>query len=173
MKNLALLVILALSVLMTSAQDKKKSRKEKKAEKEAKLVEQTKNLIAANAWQFDANQMLPSKGRSRTLTTSYSVVLKENEVDSYLPYMGTAYSAPYGGTDSPMIFKAPIEKYSVEDGKKGGYLIKFTAKNKNDIVSYTFTVASSGSATLSVNSTNRQFITYYGNIVPIEEKEER
>ena len=173
MKNFVLIVILMFSVATINAQEEKKSRKEKKAEREAKLVEQTKKLVAAKAWQFDATQMLPTKGRSRSLTSSYSVVLKDDTVDSYLPYFGTAYSASYGGTDSPMIFEAPIEDYSVKDGKKGAVIIKFKAKNKNDLVEYTFNISTNGSTSLSVNSTNRQHISYYGDLVPIEEKEKK
>lgn len=172
MKNLVLITLLVFSVAMVNAQEKK-SRKEKKAEKEAKLVEQTKKLVDGKAWQFDANQMLPSKGKSRNLTSSYNVVLKDGNVDSYLPFFGRAYSASYGGTDSPMIFEAPIEGYTVADGKKGGYIVKFKTKNKNDNLEYTFTISSNGSATLSVNSTSRAHISYYGNLVPIEEKEKK
>merc|ERR1711879_570790 len=149
------------------------TRKEKRAEREAKLVEQTKKLIDAKAWEFSATQMIPSKGKSRSLTSSCSVVLKDNNVDSYLPYFGTAYSASYGGTDSPMIFEAPIEDYSIKDGKKGAAIIKFKAKNKNDVVEYTFNIASNGSVSLSVNSTNRQHISYYGGLVPITEKKKK
>ena len=72
-----------------------------------------------------------------------------------------------------MIFDAPIEDYSVSDAKKGGYTIKFRAKNKNDIIEYTFNVSSNGSASLSVNSTKRQHISYHGKLVPIEEKEKK
>ena len=170
MKNLVLIAIFLFSVVATNAQEEKKSRKEKKAEREAKLIEQTKKLIEAKAWQFDASQMLPAKGQSRSLTSSYSVVLKNDTVDSYLPYFGTAYSAGYGGSDSPMIFEAPIEDYSVTDGKKGAVIVKFKAKNKNDLVEYSFNISTNGSVSLSVNSTNRQHISYYGDLVPIVEK---
>ncbi|WP_347841029.1 DUF4251 domain-containing protein [uncultured Draconibacterium sp.] len=170
MKKAIFIGFLIFSVIAVPAQDKKLSRKERKAEREAKLTEQTKKLIEDKAWQFNASQMLPSSGKSRSLTTSYNVVLKDNEVDSYLPYFGRAYSADYGSTESPMIFKAPIEDYSVEDGKKGGYVVKFSAKNKNDRVTYTFQIGSTGSASLSVNSTNRQHISYHGDFVPITEK---
>lgn len=175
MKNLIVIFVLMFSVAAASAQDtgKKKTRKEKRAEREAKLVEQTKELIGANTWQFDATQVLPAKGRSQTLTTPYSVTVKDGKVDSYLPYFGRAYNASYGGTDSPMIFEAPIENYTVEDAKKGGYTIKFSARNKNDRIEFTFNVSSNGSSTLSVNSTNRQHISYYGDLVPVEEKEEK
>ncbi|WP_321373504.1 DUF4251 domain-containing protein [uncultured Draconibacterium sp.] len=173
MKRILLLSFLILAIVVTNAQDEKLSRKERKAQREAKLTEQTKQIIEANAWQFDATRMLPSSGKSRNLTTAYSVVLKDNEVDSYLPYFGRAYAAEYGSSDSPMTFKSPVENLSVEDGKKGGYIIKFSAKNKNDRVDYTFNVSSTGSTSLSVNSTNRQHISYHGDLVPIEEKEKK
>jgi hypothetical protein len=174
MKNLLIICTLIFSVLTVSGQNtEKKTKKEKRADREAQLIEQTKTLLATNTWQFDASQMLPSIGKSKTLSTPYNVVLKEGNVNSYLPYFGTAYSATYGGTESPMVFEAPIKDYKIEDAKKGGYLIKFTAKNKSDNVEFTFSVSSNGSSTLTVNSTNRQHISYYGDIVPIKEKKEK
>lgn len=172
MKKILLLSFLILSIIAVNAQEKQ-TRKEKKAQREAALIEQTKELVEGNAWQFNALRMLPSSGKSRNLTTSYSVVLNDNEVDSYLPYFGRAYNAEYGSTESPMIFKTNIEELSVVDGKKGGYIIKFSAKNKNDRIDYTFNVSTTGSTSLSVNSTNRQHISYHGDLVPIEEKEKK
>uniref|UniRef100_UPI00321660AD DUF4251 domain-containing protein n=1 Tax=uncultured Draconibacterium sp. TaxID=1573823 RepID=UPI00321660AD len=173
MKNIVLITLLMFSVVALSAQETKKSKKEKRAERETKLVEQTKNLIEAETWQFDATQMLPARGRSRTLTTPYNVVVKDEMVDSYLPYFGVAHTADYGSTNSPMIFKAPVESYTTKNGKKGSYIIKFKTQNKNDNLEYTFTISSNGSTSLSVNSTNRQYISYYGNLVPVEEKEKK
>lgn len=172
MRNFVLIAILMFSVVVVGAQEKK-TRKEKKAEREAKLVEQTKELIDAKTWEFSATQMIPARGKSRSLTSSYNVVLKDGNVNSYLPYFGVAHSASYGGTDSPMIFEAPIEDYSIKDGKKGAVIIKFKAKNKNDIVEYTFNISTNGSSSLSVNSTNRQHISYYGDLVPVTEKEKK
>ncbi|MCY1722173.1 DUF4251 domain-containing protein [Prolixibacteraceae bacterium Z1-6] len=173
MKNIILIMLLMFSVVALDAQEVKKSKKEKRTEREAKLVEQTKKLVEAETWQFDARQMLPARGRSRNLNTPYNVQVKDGEVDSYLPYFGVAHSAPYGSTDSPMIFKAPVEDYRTEEGKKGGYIIKFKAKNKNDLVEYTFNISSNGSTSLSVNSTNRQYISYHGDLVPVKEKKEK
>ncbi len=171
MKNLLFITILMFSIVTAGAQEKK-TRKQKRAEHEAILVEQTQNLVSGQAWQFDAAQMIPSKGRSRILTTAYNVTLKDGKVDSYLPFFGVAYSASYGGSDSPMVFEAPVEEYSLADGKKGGYIIKFKAKNKNDLLDFTFIISSNGSTSLGVSSTNRQHISYYGDLVPIEEKED-
>jgi hypothetical protein len=172
MKNLLLACILIFSVVAAGAQDnKKKSRKERKAEQKAALIEQTKQLIDGKVWRFDADQMLPSQGRSRNLTTDYGVVLNTDKVDSYLPFFGRAYSASYGSSESPMIFESDAENYSVADGKKGGYIVKFSAKNGSDRIDFIYNVAENGSATLNVTSTNRASIAYYGKIVPFEKKE--
>jgi hypothetical protein len=172
MKHLLILSLFLFSSVLMQAQDKKMSRKERKAAKKAEQIEKTKALIEAETWQFSANQMLPSQGKSRTLTTAYSVILKDTTVDSYLPYFGRAYRADYGSTESPMIFKSDISDYSIEDWKKGGWIIKFTAKNKNDIINFIFTIGETGSASLSVNSTNRQNISYYGDLEEVPEKDQ-
>lgn len=169
MKNIGVIVFLIICTFTVNAQSKKEIRKQEKAEKETALIEQTKQLVDSKTWKVDVNQMLPSQGQSRTLTTSYHVVLQDGKVDSYLPYMGRAHTAEYGGTDSPMIFNADIDNYSIEDGKKDSYIIEFNAKNKNDLLNFTFNVSTNGSVSISVNSSNRQHISYNGNLVPIGE----
>lgn len=169
MKQLVIISILIFTVTAANAQkNKKKSRKERKAEHEAMLVEQTQRLIDEKTWEFDATQMLPQQGRSKTLTSEYSVILKNNHADSHLPYFGRAYSADYGSSDSPLSFKAPANEYSMTRDKKGGYTIKFSAKNKSDKINFTFKVSGNGSTSLSITSTNRQGITYYGDLVPYD-----
>ena len=166
MKNSLLIALFMVSVISVHANEKKTARKEKKAEKEAKLVEQTNTLLEEQTWYFDATQMLPSRGQSRSIM-NYSVVIKDGNIYSYLPYQGRAYSGGYGETDSPLHFEAPIEEYSVSEGKKGGYIIRIKAKNKQETIEYTFNVASKGSVSLSAQSTNRTHISFNGNLMPI------
>lgn len=172
MKHILILSLFLLSSVLMYAQDTKMSRKERKAAQKAEQIEKTKALIKAEAWQFSATQMLPAKGRSRSLTTSYSVILKDKKVDSYLPYFGEAYQADYGSRESPLQFVSDITEYSIEDWKKGGWIVKFRAKNKNDVINFTFTIAETGSTSLNVISTNRQSISYYGDLEEVPEKEE-
>ena len=168
MKKLLLITLILVSVSVVFAQEMTK--KEKKAARKAEQIEKTKALIENNAWQFDANQMNPTSGKSRTLTTPYNIVVKDGQLDSYLPYFGRAYRAEYGSTESPLIFKNEISDYKVEPAKKNGWTIKFKTSNKNDRLDYTLLVAESGSSTLNINSTDRQAISFHGNLVEIEEK---
>jgi len=170
MKKLSIILLMLVSVSMLYAQETRMSRKERKAAQKAQLVEKTKALVNSGTWQFDATRMLPSSGRSRTLTSSYRVIVKESEIDSYLPYFGRAYRAEYGSTDSPMSFRGEISDLRVEDWKKGGWVISFKTDNKSDRLEYTFHIGETGSATLKVNSTNRQQISYYGDLTEIESR---
>ena len=170
MKNIMIVGILLFAFMATQAQDTKKmSRKERKAAREAKLIEETKTALENKDFVFSATQMLPSGARSRSLTSTYDVRVKNDTIICYLPYMGTAHMASYGGNESPMDFTQPIEKYQFEKTKKG-YEIKFSVNNKSDRLNFFFQIADNGSSSLSVNSTNRSSISYIGNIEKPEEK---
>ena len=170
MRNILIIGMLVLAFASTNAQEtKKQTRKEKKAAREAKLVEQTKTVLENKAYVFEATQALPSGMRSKNLTSSYDVKIENDSIVCFLPYFGRAHTASYGASQSPMDFTQPIEDYNLEKDKKG-YLVKFDVSNKNDRLSFIFRIGETGSTSLSVNSTSRSSISYYGNIVKVEEK---
>ncbi len=170
MKKLSIIVVILISTTMLYAQDTEMTRKEAKAAQKLLLIEKTKDLVNSGAWQFDAKQMLPLSGRSRSLNSTYRVIVKNSEIDSYLPYFGRAYRAEYGSTDSPMSFRGVIIDLRVENWDKGGWIISFKTENKSDSLDYTFHIGETGSVTLKVNSTNRQPISYYGDLAEVDIK---
>ena len=171
MKNILIIGIMVLAFATANAQEtKKQTRKEKKAAREAMLIEQTKTVLENKVYVFSATQVIPTSMKSRTLTTSYDVKIENDTVTCYLPYFGKAHTAAYGSSQSPMDFTQPIENYKFEKTKKG-YEIKFEASNKNDRLNFFFQIAETGSTSLNVNSTSRCSISYYGDIVKVEEKE--
>ena len=170
MKKLLIISLLIISIVTAYSQEtEKKSKKELKAEKNAKQIEETKALVESKTFVFDARNVNPMNGNSMFLTSEYDVNITSDSIFSYLPYYGVAYSASYGGTDSPMIFNKPFETFNIEKIKKG-YLVKVTVKNGSDRLVFSFFISETGSTTLSLSSTNRQSITYYGDIVKTEEK---
>ncbi|HPF52008.1 MAG TPA: DUF4251 domain-containing protein [Draconibacterium sp.] len=169
MKNLLIVVLIVVSANIGFAQETM-TRKEKREAQKAEQIKKTKLLVESNAWQFDAEQMLPTSGKSKTLTTPYNIVVKDGELNSYLPYFGRAYRADYGSTESPLIFESEIRDYKVEPGKKNDWNITFETKNKNDVLNYNLYISESGSSSLRINSTDRQSISFHGNLVEIEEK---
>lgn len=151
----SLLLVMAISIPTLSAQ----SRKEKK-ELKRQAVER---LIASAKYKIDVNRALPARGRSVTLTSPYSVEVRNDSVISYLPYYGRAYSIPYGGGEG-LNFKAPITGYKVEWDKKGSAKIKFSARSPEDKFDFNIDVFSNGSSSIFVNTQNRQSISFNGEV---------
>ena len=128
----------------------KKERKEQKAK-------EIKEMIEDGRFTIDVN-----------LTTPYSLEMRGDSAISYLPYFGRAYSLPYGGGDG-MRFEESITDYQSTFDKKGTARIKFVARTKEDTFRFDVQVFSNGSAIISVTPTNRQNITYQGELAPKKE----
>jgi outer membrane phospholipase A len=170
MKNLLIIVIMFWSVFAITAQEtQKKSKKELKAEKKALQMQETKAIVESKNFVFNARNANPMSARSINLTTDYDVKITNDSIYSYLPYYGVSHSAVYGGTESPMIFSQPFETISSEE-VKNGYLVKVAVKNGSDRLDFSFHISVTGSTTLSVSSMNRQAISYYGEVIKTEEK---
>ena len=112
----SLLLITAMSMPTLSAQTKKEKKELKK--------QAVEKLVTSGKYKINVNRALPARGRSVTLTSPYSVEIRNDSVISYLPYYGRAYSIPYGGGEG-LNFKAPLTDYKLEWGKKETAKIKF------------------------------------------------
>lgn len=150
-----LCVICFICTLSATAQ----SRKEKKEETEREV----RKSIDAKRYKINVDRMYPMRGRSKMLTSNYSVEIKNDSVFSYLPYFGVAYSIPYGGGKG-LIFNEPLSEYYAEYHKKGKAKISFKVRNEEDSYTYNMTIYPNGSTSIQVHSINRQPISYQGNM---------
>jgi len=151
-----LLLIVSAGYNAASAQTTKK---EKKAAKEAAI----KKSVETKDYTFLANYVLPQKGGGRALTSEYTLRVTKDSVISFLPYFGQAYfDVGYNGADGGMKFTSTKFEYKMTEKKKGGWEITIKptdAKNINTLMLY---ISSAGYASLSITSTNRDYITYDG-----------
>ena len=125
-------------------------------------------MIENGRFTIEVDRALPMGGRTVHLTTPYSLEMRGDSAISYLPYFGRAYSLPYGGGDG-MRFEESITDYQSTFDKKGTARIKFVARTKEDTFRFDVQVFSNGSAIISVTPTNRQNITYQGELAPKKE----
>ena len=63
-----------------------------------------------------------------------------------------------------MTFKEVATEKEQTSKKKGGSEIKFRVKTKEDVYAFRVEVYPNGSATINVTPTNKQAITFYGDI---------
>lgn len=164
MKYLILISALVFTSLFVNSQkDQKKSKKEIRAEKNIERIAFVKEVVENKTFVFGASQVLPLSGGSKNLDYFYDVKLKNDTVISNLPYFGVAYYVEYGSRTGGFQFTQPINDYKFEKDKKG-YHVHFEAKNKNDNVIFNFQISELGYTTLTITSTNRQSISYYGTL---------
>lgn len=128
-------------------------------------AETLKKMIDEKSFVFHANSVLPTGGRSRQLTTEYTLVIKRDSVVADLPYFGRVYNVDYGNTNGGYDFVSTRFEYSAVPRKKGGWTINIRLKDRNDPGRITLFISETGNTSVNIISTNRQPISYSGIIV--------
>ena len=136
---------------------------QERSEKKAKIERAVKEAIDSKDFKINVDRMQPMRGNSRTLTTNYSLKIKNDSVFSYLPYFGVAYSVPYGGGKG-LNFNEPISEYKMEQLKKGKVRVDFETRSEGENYKYSLTIFPNGSTSINVVPGNRQSISYTGEV---------
>lgn len=121
---------------------------------------------------FVAQMALPMGGGSRYLTSSYDMKVSDGTINTYLPYFGRAYRAPANLTGGGIDFESTDYEYTVEDRKRGGWEIRITPRDVEDVRQLYLTVSENGTASLRVNSERRQSISFNGYLEEMEARPE-
>lgn len=153
------LILMGLICMIATMPATAQSRNEKKA----RIERAVKEAIDSQTYKINVDRMQPMRGRSRTLTTNYSLKVSNDSVYSYLPYFGVAYNIPYGGGKG-LVFSEPIIEYKTKELKKGRMQIDFKTRSEGDNYEYSLTIYPNGSTTIHVQSSNRQSISYTGDM---------
>ena len=148
-------LLLSGSMIPITAQNKK----EKKQQREQAVRE----AVDAKAYKINVDRVMPMKGGSKHLTSDYSLEIRNDSVYSYLPYFGVAYNVPYGGGKG-LNFSAPLSEYTSTYSKKGNAKITLKVRNEEDNYLYNITIYPNGSSNIQVTPTNRQSISFSGEM---------
>ena len=143
----------------------KRDGKEQKSLEEKIIMEKIGKLLTDTAFMFNATDMMVRGGGNVDLSYTCDVQVKIEIVKSYLPFMGKAY---YVSTDtdiknSGFDFTLPLQDYYFKKNKSG-YNAVLKVKNGTDLLNYRFYITKTGSATLTVGSSRRQSVSFYGSI---------
>jgi hypothetical protein len=148
------------------SQDKKAEKKKEEASKIRAAVVDSQHYV------FIAQSALPMGADTKQLTSEYDVVVSKSKIVSFLPYFGRAFTADYGSNTSPLDFTSTDFTYSIIDRKKGGWEVNIDTKDVKGTTKFSFTIFENGSATLSVNNSNRQPILFNGYVQPVKSNNE-
>lgn len=154
MKNVWLAVTLFICLPGISwAQQQKKDRKA-----------EIKKIVEAQSYVFKAQTALPTAGAIRQLTSDYDLRISKDTIVSDLPYFGRAFTAPLNPSEGPLQFTTTNFQYTISSGKKGSWRVSIAPKDRTDPRELFMTIFDNGSASVVVNSNNRQPISFNGYI---------
>lgn len=153
--------LILLAVVLTAGCASLRQTPEEK-ERIATLVDQRLN---DRQFRIDVDYMTPRRGSGQAVTSSYSLTVDGTEVNSHLPYVGVAYSVPYGG-GKVLTFKDDILEYADSGWQKDRRQIAFSTDNEEDLIVYTLTIYTNGRAYIDVRCRNREDISYRGMLDP-------
>jgi len=123
-----------------------------------------KKIVEAQNYVFKAQTALPTAGATRQLTSDYDLRVSKDTIVSDLPYFGRAYTAPLNPSEGPLQFTTTKFQYMVSNNKKGGWNVTITPKDLTDPRELIMTILDNGSASMVVNSNNRQPISFNGYV---------
>jgi len=94
--------------------------------------------------------------------TYYEVKVTPDSVVAFLPYYGRSFSAPINQDDAGVKFNSKKFEYKSQKGKKRGWDTVIETKDAKENYRLAFNISDNGYVTLSLNSNNKQSVTYQG-----------
>ena len=126
--------------------------------------EQMTALIEGGEFAYTVQSANPTGGKTVQITSSYTLEAKDGIFKAYLPYFGTAHIASYGGNGGVEFEGEPTNLKVDKNADKRTITISFNIKNKDESYGCSLVTGGSGYGTLTVTSSNRSTISYYGMV---------
>lgn len=177
MKRFLVIALLVLVVGSVSAQSKSEERRAKREAQKVRTAVEIDSLIGGGAFTFWAGRAvsnLPSRPYI-TLDGRNFLQITATKIDSFLPFYGVLYSAPYGAANSPLSFESEKFTYkNISGDKPGKHLVRIEVlQSTSNLSSGGFTIIieafddASAVATVTMNSGSTSM--FYGRIEPNKE----
>ena len=160
MKTLFLFIMVSAGITSAKAQG---------STKQTAKADAVKTMINAVNYVFKADFANPLRGGNKQLTTEYDLTVTKDTIVAFLPYYGRAYVGSLDPNEGGIKFTSTSFDYKVTEGKKGNWDITIKPKDTNankmsSVQLLRLSISSGGYATLSVTSTNRDPISFSGEI---------
>jgi hypothetical protein len=126
--------------------------------------EDVKSMVESKRFIFMARSATPVKSGIKQLTSDYTLKVTPDTIFSNLPYFGEVTQPLATPSDGGIKFTSTDFDYKIENRKKGGWEISIQIKDVRYNPRIDITIFETGSAYVSVNSNDRQPISYDGEI---------
>lgn len=129
------------------------------------------NLVNSREFEIEQEWAMPLSGSTINLLGNPNYIrFKGDQVDIFLPYFGVRQSGgEYGGGDGGIKYVGPAEKIIIEENtRRNNISIKFEGRQGTEDLQFFITVMPGGNTQTSVSSSQRNAISYRGNLKPLK-----
>lgn len=125
-----------------------------------------------NADVINVLNSLPNSSSARVLDLDYgySLRVEKSEITAELPYFGRSYTPSYDTSKSAYRFKTKEFGITKKEGKKGSTVYTIIPQDRSGVQRLILEVFPQGRAYLSIDSNDRQPISYSGYVTKNLEK---
>jgi homoserine acetyltransferase len=136
---------------------------EQKQNEQQEIAQRVVDSLDNRTFTVSFNYMTTRRFQGRALTSDYVITIQGDSLQSYLPYIGEAYRASFDN-QSPLHFNGHADHYTLDKSKSEPTRVYFRALNKMETIDFRLDVFSNGRAVLYVNSTDREPISFNGEM---------
>lgn len=123
------------------------------------------NAVESRNYVIIPSMAMPMNWRTVNLTSTYYVKVFPDSLSVYLPYYGRSYQAPMDPRDIGYDFLSTEYEYAVEK-KKDSWEVEISPRDYKRNVTLYISIGNSGYASIRVQDSDRQGISYSGTVEP-------
>ena len=134
------------------------------AEKEA-IANEIEARVADFNFTFNATYAYPTGFKPMYLSPYYTVKVSPDTIEAFLPYFGRAYRAPMDPSKGGIKFTSTEFRHRITPGnRKGNWKVDIQLFEDGREILLFFDIWENATARLNVNDSNRQPISFQGDI---------
>lgn len=135
---------------------------QERAERKAQTQKAVTEAIASRKLHIDIKSMNTLRYGVKTVTPDFFLELRGDTLQSYLPYMGQAHTAPMMSPPQGLNFEERVHNYLVSKLKAGRTQIELDVKSEEESYHYFIDVYDTGDTYIYVKPLNRDPISFDG-----------
>jgi len=135
---------------------------------------QLSELVNSREFEIENDWAVPLRLSTINLIGNTNFIrFKGDSVEVFLPYFGVRQSGGGYGTSGGIEYEGPAEELYIEEDKaKNNILLKFEGRQGSEQLQFIITLFKKGNVSTSVNSSERDPISYWGNVRALPVKKE-
>lgn len=128
-----------------------------------------RNLLEARQFVVMVGSMRPMSAPTIQVSQGQKLIVRDNSVSCYLPYVGSGQNVGYGASGYKALnFTGTMTDYKVEYPKDDLARVTFKIENGDDLYRFHIEVFMNGKTTIDVDPRGRDAISYSGMIHGLE-----